>query len=167
MAETRKKVGLTSALRRRDRRLPIEVRDSGIQGRGVYATAAIKKGTWIIEYTGERISHDEADARYDDESMDRHHTFLFIVDKDVCLDAAVHGNDARYINHSCDPNCEAILAASDKEIWIVALRDIAADEELTYDYGYVMEGESIDEAIRKYPCTCGSSKCRGTILRLA
>lgn len=144
----------------------IEVRESEIQGRGVYATAEIPKNTWIIEYQGERISHDEADLRYDDDSMERHHTFLFIIDSDMCIDAASEGNEARFINHACTPNCEAVLSVEDKEIWICALRDIAAGEELTYDYGYVIDKESVEEALRKYPCFCGTAKCRGTILHL-
>ena len=146
--------------------LPIEVRGSAIQGRGVYATRRIRKGTWIIEYTGERISHVEADRRYDDDSMDRHHTFLFTVSELVCLDASVGGNDARYINHSCEPNCEAVLTQDEHEVWICALRDIGPGEELTYDYGFEMDLESPEEAKQKYPCRCGSPQCRGTILKL-
>ena len=145
---------------------PVEVRESAIQGRGVYATAPIAKRDWIIEYTGERISHAEADLRYDDDSMQRHHTFLFIVDSAVCIDAAQDGNEARFMNHACEPNCEAVLAAEEGEIWVVALRDIAPGEELTYDYGYVLDQESVEEALRKYPCFCGSPRCRGTILHL-
>jgi SET domain-containing protein len=145
---------------------PFEVRESAIQGRGVYATARIPKDSWIIEYTGERISHAEADLRYDDSAMDRHHTFLFVVDHDTCIDAFIGGNDARYINHSCEPNCEAVVAEGEGEIWIVALRDILPGEELVYDYGYILEDESVEEALRRYPCCCGSAKCRGTILRL-
>jgi SET domain-containing protein len=142
----------------------VEVRESDIQGRGVYAARPIKKGTWIIEYTGERISHAEADMRYDDEHMERHHTFLFTIDEHVCIDAFIGGNEARYVNHSCDPNCETVLA--DGEIHIVAMRDIAAGEELTYDYGYTLDDESVEEALRRYPCRCGAASCRGTILRL-
>ena len=145
---------------------PIEARDSAIQGRGVYATGPIKKNAWVIEYLGERISHDEADMRYDDDSMSRHHTFLFIVNDKVCIDAAVDGNEARFINHSCDPNCEAVLTVDEEEIWICALRDIAPGEELTYDYGYDIDEESVEEAMRKYPCYCGTARCTGTILRL-
>src|SRR5262245_17035418 len=85
-----------------------ELRQSAIQGRGAFATRPIKRGTRIIEYTGERISHDVADQRYDDGAMGRHHTFLFTIDKSIVIDAAVNGNDARFINHSCAPNCEAI-----------------------------------------------------------
>lgn len=144
--------------------VPIEVRDSGIQGRGVYATEDIPKSTWIVEYVGERISHEEADMRYDDAAMRRHHTFLFTVDDKICIDAVVGGNDSRYINHSCEPNCEAVLYR--KKIHIVALRDIARGEELTYDYGYKLDDESMEEARRRYPCRCGAPNCRGTILKV-
>jgi hypothetical protein len=143
---------------------PVEVRESEIQGRGVYAARAIKKGTWIIEYTGERISHAEADMRYDDENMERHHTFLFTIDEHICIDAFIGGNEARYVNHSCDPNCETVLAEG--EIHIVAMREIAAGEELTYDYGYTLDEESVEEALQRYPCRCGTAQCKGTILRL-
>src|SRR5689334_2436613 len=86
----------------------IEVRRSPIAGLGVFAARAIPEGTRLIEYTGERIGPEEADRRYDDDAMTSHHTFLFAVDDDVVIDAAVGGNDARYINHSCAPNCEAV-----------------------------------------------------------
>ncbi len=142
----------------------IEARDSGIHGRGVYALEAIDTGTWIVEYTGERITHEEADRRYDDDGMDRHHTFLFTVDEHHCIDATREGGPARYINHSCAPNCEAVQAEG--EIWIVAIRAIRPGEELTYDYGYSIDAESEDEARRRYPCRCGAASCRGTILRL-
>jgi SET domain-containing protein len=144
-----------------------EVRGSAIQGRGVFAVRRIPKDTWIVQYTGEIITHEESDRRYDDEAMDRHHTFLFILDHDHVVDATVGGSDARYINHSCEPNCEAVLEEDDREIWIVAVRDIQAGEELTYDYGFTVEMESRDEARRRYPCRCGAPTCRGTILKLA
>jgi len=144
----------------------IEVRDSGIQGRGVYAVRRIPKETWIIEYTGEIISHEECDRRYDDESMDRHHTFLFVKNEDEVIDALHEGSDARFINHSCAPNCEAIADEEDGGIWIVALRDIARGEELTYDYGYEVADTDLATAYRLYPCHCGAPECRGTILKL-
>jgi hypothetical protein len=147
-------------------RAPFEVRDSAIHGRGAWATRRIRRGTWIIEYTGEVISNEEADRRYDDEAMDQHHTFLFVRDAHTCIDAAVGGNEARFINHSCEPNCEAVQDADSGAIWIVALRDIAPGEELTYDYRYELDEEDEDAARRRYPCRCGSPRCRGTILRL-
>jgi SET domain-containing protein len=140
---------------------PIAVRPSPIQGLGVVALGPIRAGTRIIEYTGEVISAEEADRRYDDHAMERHHTFLFGLDDGRCIDAAVAGNDARFINHSCDPNCAAIEEAG--RIWIEAIRPIAAGEELSYDYAY--ERSEIDEALAGlYVCRCGAAACRGTIL---
>jgi len=139
-----------------------EVRRSSIQGRGAFARRKIRKGTRIIEYTGERVSHEEADRRYDDEHMKRHHTFLFTLDRKTCIDAAVNGNDARFINHSCDPNCEAVIDGA--HIYIEALRTIQPDEELVYDYQYEREDDATDDDEKLYPCRCGSPKCRGTIL---
>jgi len=139
-----------------------KLRRSSIQGRGAFATRPIKRGTRIIEYTGERISHEEADRRYDDGGMGRHHTFLFSIDKQTVIDAAVDGNDARFINHSCAPNCEAIDER--KHIYIEAIRDIAPGEELTYDYAYERDGTEDEEWERLYLCKCGAATCRGTIL---
>ena len=138
------------------------LRRSKIQGRGAFAIRPIKRGTRIIEYTGERISHDEADRRYDDGGMGRHHTFLFSVDRNTVIDAAVGGNEARFINHSCAPNCEAIDER--KHIYIEAIRDISPGEELTYDYAYERDGTEDEEAERLYMCKCGAPTCRGTIL---
>lgn len=139
----------------------LEVRDSPIQGWGVVTRRPIAAGTRIIEYTGEVVSDDEADRRYDDSTMERHHTFLFSLDDGRCIDAAVDGNEARFINHSCEPNCQAVDV--DGRIWIEALRPIAAGEELTYDYAY--ERSEIDEQFEAlYTCTCGTPGCRGTIL---
>ena len=122
----------------------------------------IRKGTKIIEYVGERISQKEADRRYDDASMKRHHTFLFALDNGKVIDAAVGGNDARFINHSCDPNCQAIETRS--RIFIEALRDIAKGEELFYDYAYERTEATTPEDEELYRCLCGSPKCRGSIL---
>ena len=138
------------------------LRRSQIQGKGAFATRSIKSGTRIIEYTGERISPEEADRRYDDGGMGRHHTFLFSVDSKVCIDAAVDGNDARFINHSCAPNCEAVDER--KRIYIEAIRDIAPGEELTYDYQYERDGTEDEKWEKIYVCKCGAATCRGTIL---
>lgn len=139
-----------------------ELRRSKIQGRGAFAIRPIKRGTRIIEYTGERITHDEADRRYDDGGMGRHHTFLFSIDRNTVIDAAVGGNEARFINHSCAPNCEAIDER--KHIYIEAIRDIATGEELSYDYAYERDGTEDEESERLYMCKCGAPNCRGTIL---
>jgi SET domain-containing protein len=141
---------------------PFELRKSGIQGRGAFATRLIRKGQRIIEYTGEHIDNDEADRRYDDEKMKRHHTFLFIVDDKEIIDGAVNGNDAQFINHSCDPNAEAVIEG--KRIFIYALRTIRPGEEIAYDYQYERTDEHTEEDEKFYKCLCGSPKCRGSIL---
>lgn len=139
-----------------------EIRSSRIQGRGAFALQRIRKGTRLIEYVGEHISHDEADRRYDEEGMKRHHTFLFTLNRKTVVDAAVDGNEARFINHSCDPNCDAIV--EDGRIWIETIRDVQPGEELAYDYAYELEERHSPAAKRRYPCNCGSPKCRKTIL---
>ena len=139
-----------------------ELRTSTIQGTGAFATRTIKRGTRIIEYIGQRISWRTADKRYDDEKMGRHHTFLFTVDDKTVIDAAVNGNEARFINHSCDPNCEAITDR--KRIFIDAKKTIPAGTELLYDYQYERTDDHTPEDEAFYKCRCGSPKCRGTIL---
>ena len=139
-----------------------ELRKSPIQGQGAFATRRIRKGTRIIEYVGERISPDEADRRYDDAAMKCHHTFLFSVSKRTVIDAGVGGNDARFINHSCAPNCEAIDERG--RIFIEAIRTIEPGEELTYDYAYERDGTEDEDWERLYKCKCGAPTCRGTIL---
>ena len=141
---------------------PFELRRSAIQGRGAFATRRIRPGARIIEYLGEHISRDEGDRRYDDEHMGRHHTFLFALDDGSVIDAAVRGNEARFINHSCDPNCQAI--EEDGRIFIEAIRNIQPGTELTYDYAYERTDDHTDEDEALYVCRCGAKKCRGTIL---
>jgi hypothetical protein len=141
---------------------PFEIRRSAIQGRGAFATRRIRKGERIIEYTGERISNAEADKRYDDERMRRHHTYLFTLTQRTVVDGGAGGNESRFINHSCDPNCEAII--EDGRIWIDARRTIQKGEELAYDYKYERMGGGDDADEEKYPCQCGAVQCRGTIL---
>ena len=144
---------------------PFVVRRSKIQGRGAFATRTIRKGVRIIEYTGERITHEEADVRYDDRAMRHHHTMLFSLDDVYCIDAARVGNDARFINHSCAPNCEAIQEGD--RVFIFALQSIKEGEELTYDYRYEFDRRMrLSEARRVYPCRCGAEACRGTIVAL-
>jgi uncharacterized protein len=139
-----------------------ELRTSSIQGTGAFATRRIKKGTRIIEYVGQRITWRTADKRYDDDKMGRHHTFLFTVDDKIVIDAAVNGNDARFLNHSCDGNCEAITER--KRIFIDAKKTIPVGAELLYDYQYERSDDHTDEDEKFYECRCGSPKCRGTIL---
>ena len=140
---------------------PFQVRRSKIHGKGVFATRRIPKGTRLIEYKGERISWEEADRRYDDD-IQPHHTFLFAVDDKTVIDGGRYGNDARWINHSCDPNCEAV--DEDGRIFIETIRDIEPGEELTYDYSYILDEPHTAAVKARYPCRCGSPKCRGTIL---
>lgn len=139
-----------------------ELRSSSIQGRGAFATRTIRKGTRIIEYVGQRISWRTADKRYDDEKMNRHHTFLFTIDDKTVIDAAVNGNDSRFINHSCAPNCEAINER--KRIFIEAIKTIPAGTELVYDYQYERTDDHSAEDEKFYKCRCGAPTCRGTIL---
>ncbi|HEV7388417.1 MAG TPA: SET domain-containing protein-lysine N-methyltransferase [Gemmatimonadaceae bacterium] len=143
------------------------VRNSPIHGRGVFADRYIRKGTRILEYKGERISNREADKRYDDTNMKRHHTFLFTLDEKTVIDGAISagGGDASFINHSCDPNCEAVITG--KKIFIHALRGIEPGTELAYDYQYERTGKNDAELEKFYLCRCGADNCRGTIMKPA
>jgi len=141
---------------------PFKILVSAIQGRGAFATRAIRKGERIAEYLGERISWKEADRRYNDTTMGRHHTFLFSVTSRTVIDGAVGGSDARFINHSCDPNCEAVDDGG--RIYIEALRGIGVGEELAYDYAYERDDTHTPEDEALYACRCGAASCRGTIL---
>jgi uncharacterized protein len=141
---------------------PFEARRSKIQGRGVFATRNIRKGTRLVEYRGEVISEDEADIRYPFEEDERHHTFLFRLESGGVIDAGPRGSIAKYINHSCDPNCEAV--EEDGRIWIDAIRDIRKGEELVYDYNYILDEPHTPANKKLYPCYCGARHCRRTIL---
>jgi SET domain-containing protein len=143
------------------------VRNSRIHGRGVFAVRQIRKGTRILEYTGERIGNREADRRYDDTKMKRHHTFLFTLDSKTVIDGAIDrgGGDASFINHSCEPNCEAVITG--KKIFIHALRSIYPGDELAYDYQYERTGKNDAELEKFYVCKCGAPNCRGSIMKPA
>ena len=143
------------------------VRNSHIHGRGVFANRYIRKGTRIVEYEGERIDNDEADRRYDDDKMKRHHTFLFTLSSNVVIDGAQNagGGDASFLNHSCEPNCEAVITG--KKIFIHALHGIEPGTELAYDYQYERTGKNDAELEKFYLCKCGSPNCRGTIMKPA
>jgi SET domain-containing protein len=140
----------------------MELRGSGIHGLGAFAIRDIPRGTRIIEYAGERINNAEADRRYDEEGPGDHHTFLFILSSRTCVDAAFDGNEARFINHSCAPNCETSVWNS--RIWISALGRIPAGTELTYDYLYDDDPEYTEEDLRYYRCDCGAPTCRKTMV---
>ena len=141
------------------------LRRSRIQGTGAFARVDIPKGTRIIEYVGEHISPAEADRRYpDDDTSARHHTFLFTLNQRTVIDAEHDGNDARFINHSCDPNCDAVIERG--HIWIYAVKDIAKGEELAYDYQFEHMPEYTEADLALYVCRCGSAHCRGTIVKI-
>jgi hypothetical protein len=140
----------------------IEVRRSNVHGLGVFAAKQIPKGARIIEYVGERVSHDEADRRYEEKDANDSHTFLFIVDGKTVIDAGVDGNDARFFNHSCDPNCESTVEK--RRVFIEAIRDIEAGTELTYDYQIQREDDDPQNIDEVFACRCGFPQCRGTML---
>lgn len=140
----------------------IEVRASSIHGRGVFALADIAKGTRISEYRGERITRDEADRRYDDDAMEHAHTFHFTLDDNTLVDGSRKGNDVRFVNHSCAPNCISVI--EDERIFIDAITNIPTGGELTYDYRLIRPGRYNKAWDALYACLCGASTCRGTML---
>ena len=147
----------------------IEARQSDIHGNGVFASAPIAKGERVIRYKGLLRTHAEVDRVYADE-LDTGHTFLFTLNDKYVIDANVDGNDARWINHSCDPNCEATWLEDGKKkrkdkIFIEARRDIAAGEELTYNYGIVLAEAHTAKLKKLWACRCGSPYCTGTMLQ--
>ncbi len=142
------------------------VRRSKLHGNGVFAARKIPAGTRIVEYGGERISPEEADRRHPTNPDDPFHTFFFAISSGRVIDGGDNGNDARWINHSCEPNCEAQEGSAGKRVHIVALRDIARGEELFYDYGLVLDGRITKKLKDGYRCLCGTPPCRGTMLTL-
>jgi len=140
----------------------IQVRRSGVHGRGVYAVAPLTAGEVLIEYTGERISWDEAMDRHPHDPANPNHTFYFHIEDGRVIDALHGGNSSRWINHSCEPNCEA--DEIDGRVFIKALRDIFPGEELFYDYGLVIDERYTPKLKKEFACHCGSSQCRGTML---
>jgi SET domain-containing protein len=138
------------------------VRRSPIHGRGVFALTHIPKRTRLIEYTGERISHEEADRRYAAEHEYSPHTMLFTVNDDIVIDATRRGSSARWFNHSCSPNCE--VEDEKDRIFIETRRDIRPGEELTYDYNLQLGEPHTAAAKKENPCYCGSRRCRRTLL---
>jgi uncharacterized protein len=151
------------SVRGRDKCEPLlEVRDSPLHGLGVFALQRIGKGTRIIEYLGERVSHAEADRRYESKDASDNHTFLFIVDARTVIDAGVDGNEARYFNHACAPNCESVIEKG--RVFIDAIRNITPGEELTYDYQIQREADDPPDIDAIFACRCGLKGCRGTML---
>jgi hypothetical protein len=140
----------------------IEVRHSPVHGYGVFALRRIRKGTTVIEYLGDRITHAEADERYADKDEKDNHTFLFTVDSRTVIDAGRNGNEARFINHGCEPNCESGIL--EKRVFIDAIRTIRAGEELVYDYQITRDPDDPDDVDEVFACRCGAPGCRGSML---
>jgi uncharacterized protein len=140
----------------------IKVRRSKVHGSGVFAAQRIRKGQRIMEYLGERISHAEADRRYENKDASDNHTFLFIVDRKTVIDAGAGGNEARLINHSCEPNCESVIES--RRVFIEALRSIAPGEELAYDYQIQRDKDDPANVDEVFACRCRAENCRGTML---
>jgi len=140
----------------------IQVRRSGVHGKGVFALQAIPAGSRIIEYKGQIIGWPEALRRHPHDPDDPNHTFYFHLDDKHVIDANVDGNAARWINHACDPNCEA--QENDGRVFIEALRDLQPGEELFYDYGLIIDERYTAKLKKEYECRCGSPNCRRTML---
>ncbi len=140
----------------------IQVRRSEIHGKGVYAVQDIAAGETLIEYVGEIISWQEAQARHPHDPENPNHTFYFHIDENHVIDGLHGGNSSRWINHSCDANCEA--EDRNGRIFIKALRDIAAGVELNFDYGLMVDQRLTKKLKAEYPCWCGATNCRGTLL---
>ena len=163
MSASRKPKARVSKARSGKARPPMfRVRRSRVHGLGVFATRRIRKGTRVVEYLGERVSHKEADRRYELKDANDNHTFLFIVDRGIVIDAGVDGNDARFINHGCDPNCESVT--EDRRVFIEASRTIQPGEELKYDYSIGRSKDDPPDVDEVFACRCGAEQCRGTML---
>ena len=145
------------------RRKPYAVRRSAIHGRGVFATETIPRGERIIEYKGQRVSWDEAMKRPDSDPDNPAHTFLFELEDGRVIDARVRGNAARWINHSCAPNC-ITFEDDNGHVFIQAKRKINPGEELSYDYKLIVDGRMSKKERASYACRCGKRGCRGTLL---
>lgn len=140
----------------------IQVRRSSVHGRGVFALQDIPKGERIIEYTGRVITWAEAQSRDPHDPDQPNHTFFFHIDDEHVIDGGDGGNTSRWINHACDPNCQA--EEVDGRVFIKALRKIRAGEELHYDYGLIIDAPYTQKLKAEFPCWCGSTNCRGTLL---
>jgi hypothetical protein len=148
----------------------IVARLSPIHGNGVFADELIRKGERVVRYKGKVRSHKQVDRLYG-EKQENGHTFLFTLNDDYVIDANEDGNVARWINHSCAPNCEAVLEENDDgkpkkdKVFIEAIRDIQPGEELTYNYGIVLAEPHTAKLKKLWACKCGAKKCTGTMLQ--
>ena len=138
------------------------VRGSEVHGLGVFAVRHIKRGEIIEEYAGDRISYAAADERYQHRDVNDNHTFLYTLDEETVIDANVGGNDSRYLNHKCDPNCAPRIR--DGRLFFVATRAIRAGEEIGFAYHIAREDDDPENVDEIYACRCGSPRCRGTML---
>ena len=142
------------------------VRESPIHGRGVVARVPLREGERICEYVGARIGWPEALRRHPHDPTQPFHTFYFSVDDDTVIDGNDGGDFSRFMNHSCEPNCEAetVEVKGVTRIYIVALHDIAVGDELVYNYGLTLEERYTPTLKKQFACHCGSAHCRGTML---
>lgn len=138
------------------------VRNSPIHGRGVFAARNIPADTFVIEYEGKRISEKEANRRHGTDPENPYHTFFFSLESGKLIDGGDKGNDARWINHACEPNCEA--REEKGHVYIYTLRDIKRGEEFNYDYGLIVEERQTKKMKKNYECRCGAPTCRHTML---
>ena len=138
------------------------MRRADVHGNGVFAVEDLAEGETLIEYKGEVINWKEALRRHPHDPAQPNHTFYFHIDDGRVIDGNVNGNAARWINHSCEPNCEADEVNG--RVYIKALRNIAAGEELNYDYGLIIDEPYTPKLLAEFPCWCGSENCRGTLL---
>ena len=138
------------------------IQTSPIHGRGVFACRDIAPGTRIIEYTGERISSDESARRQEAGGGPINHTFFFSLEDGRLIDGGSGGNDARWINHACEPNCEAY--EEDGKVFIHALQPIKAGDELNYNYALIYEARHTPAVKRAFACYCGAPSCSGVML---
>jgi uncharacterized protein len=139
---------------------------SRIHGRGVVAGRDLVAGERVCEYKGDRIGWPEALRRHPHDPAQPFHTFYFTIDDDTVIDGNANGNIARWINHSCAPNCEAdmVEVAGETRIFISALRDIPAGTELVYNYGLSLDERYTPTLKKQFECRCGAKACSGTML---
>ena len=140
----------------------IQMRRSGVHGKGVYALTDFEADERVIEYTGEVISWKEALHRHPHDPSDPNHTFYFHIDDQTVIDGAREGNVARWINHGCDPNCDTEVI--DNRVFVKALRPIVAGEELFYDYRLTIDERYTPALKKQFECRCGAETCRHTML---
>lgn len=139
-----------------------EVHRSPVHGNGVFARRDIAAGERIVEYEGRRIEWDEATERAARSGQPVNYTLFFTLADGRVIDGGDEGNDARFINHSCEPNCEAY--EEDERVFIHALRDIEKGEELNYNYALVYDGRHTQAIKKAFACRCGAPSCTGVML---